>query len=202
MFSLLFPGVLKKRKKKNVFQILLRAIRSFPHCQSLFRCLDGSHEFAGRLHGKPPLLSPATHQPAPIRREMASGLFAARMAALMGRASGGRVPPFQLGGADPLAGGILPPRHPLPSRTLSLPKPRSLRTSLLPFLIFGVQTGAMGKIPSKSRRAGILLPFGFPPICRASPLTCHQRGPAITPFSRLVFFGKALAPAVADKVSL
>lgn len=94
--------------KKNVFQILLHAIRSFPHCQSLLWCLDGSHEFAGRLCSEPPLLSPVTHQPAPIRREMASGLFAARMAALMGQVSGGRVPPAR-GSAPPKV--ALPPHN-------------------------------------------------------------------------------------------
>lgn len=50
--------------KKNVFQILLHAIRSFPHCQSLLQCLDGSHEFTGRLCSKPPLwLLPPIHRP-------------------------------------------------------------------------------------------------------------------------------------------
>lgn len=83
MFSLVYPEVFKK----IVFQILLHAIRSFPHCQSLLQCLDGSHEFTGRLCSKPPLLAPATHTPAPIRGDMASALSAARMAALMGQTS-------------------------------------------------------------------------------------------------------------------
>lgn len=97
----------------------------------------------------------ATHQPAPIRRETASGFCAAHMAALMGWASGGDRATCQ---ARALAGSALSPNTPPSAKTLLPPHlPVTLPCPWHKNRAHGVN---LTKITTCPR--GILLPFRIP----------------------------------------
>lgn len=161
--------------KKNVFQILLCAIRSFPLCQSLLQCLDGSHEFAGRLCSKPPLLPPINRPLLEEEQQVVSVLPVWQP--LWGGRQVGTVPPAR---PMPWQAALSPPT-PLP-----LLRPRSPRTSLPPCPCPWHKNRAPGVNLTKITMClrGILLPFRIPhpqsiavnlPLARS---LCHPLLPA------------------------